>query len=53
MINPIIKIILNDGKEINAELYPEIAPITVANFLKLIDENYSMENNSIKVIFIY
>ena len=40
MINPIIKIILNDGKEINAELYPEIAPITVANFLKLIDENY-------------
>lgn len=40
MGNPIIKIILEDGREINAELYPEIAPVTVANFLKLIDERY-------------
>ena len=40
MSNPIIKIILEDGREINAELYPEIAPITVANFVKLIDERF-------------
>ena len=40
MTNPQIKITLNDGREINAELYPEIAPITVANFLQLIDERY-------------
>ena len=39
-MNPQIKIILTDGREINAELYPEIAPITVANFLQLIDERY-------------
>ena len=40
MSNPQIKIILEDGREINAELYPEIAPITVANFLKLIEQKY-------------
>lgn len=40
MSNPIIIIILTDGREINAELYPEIAPITVANFIKLIDERF-------------
>ena len=40
MEKPQIKIILEDGREINAELYPEVAPITVANFLKLIDERY-------------
>ena len=44
MNNPQIKIILKDGREINAELYPEVAPITVANFLKLIDErNMTLE----------
>ena len=40
MTNPQIKITLTDGREINAELYPEIAPITVANFLQLIDERH-------------
>ena len=40
MSNPIIKIILEDGREINAELYPEIAPISVANFIKLVDERF-------------
>lgn len=40
MSNPIITIILNDGREIKAELYPEIAPITVANFIQLVDERY-------------
>ena len=40
MSNPIIKILLEDGREINAELYPEVAPKTVANFLKLIDQRF-------------
>ena len=39
MENVNIKIILTDGREINAELYPSVAPITVENFLKLIDED--------------
>lgn len=28
------------GKQIKLELYPEIAPITVANFEKLVKENF-------------
>ena len=35
-----IVIELADGKTIKAELYPEIAPITVENFKKLISENF-------------
>ena len=35
-----IVIELADGKTIKAELYPEIAPITVENFKKLIRENF-------------
>lgn len=31
---------LENGKRIKAELYPEIAPITVANFEKLIKEGF-------------
>lgn len=40
MKNPIIVITLEDDRQIKLELYPEIAPITVANFLKLVDEKY-------------
>ena len=32
--------IVENGKEIEAELYPEIAPITVENFVKLINEKF-------------
>ncbi|MBQ4271668.1 MAG: peptidylprolyl isomerase [Clostridiales bacterium] len=35
MANPMIKITMEDGGVIKAELYPEIAPITVENFIKL------------------
>ena len=35
MANPIITIKMKDGGVIKAELYPEIAPITVENFVKL------------------
>lgn len=35
-----ITITLTTGEEIKAELYPDVAPITVENFTKLIDENF-------------
>ena len=35
-----IKIYVSNQKEINAELYPSVAPKTVENFIKLIKENY-------------
>ena len=35
MANPIVTIQMKDGGVIKAELYPEIAPISVENFLKL------------------
>lgn len=40
MENPIIIITLDEDRQITLELYPEIAPISVANFLKLVDEKY-------------
>ena len=38
--NPIVTIKLNNGKTIKAELYPEIAPNTVNNFISLISRGY-------------
>ena len=35
-----IKIIMEDGKEMTAELYPDIAPLSVANFVKLAEEDF-------------
>ena len=35
-----IEIIMEDGGVIKAELYPAMAPITVANFVKLIEQNF-------------
>lgn len=35
-----ITITLTDGRSIKAELYPDIAPITVENFTKLCSENF-------------
>ena len=40
MDNPTIEIIVKDYGTMKAELYPETAPITVANFLKLIEEKF-------------
>ena len=35
MANPIVTIKIKDMGDIRAELYPEVAPITVENFIKL------------------
>ncbi|MGN0789017.1 MAG: peptidylprolyl isomerase [Christensenellales bacterium] len=35
-----IQIVLSDGRVMNAELYEDVAPITVNNFLRLIDEDF-------------
>ena len=40
MENINIRITMDNGKQMEAELYPEIAPITVENFVKLINENF-------------
>lgn len=40
MENPKVKIIMDDNSEILIELYPEYAPISVDNFLKLVDNKY-------------
>lgn len=40
MKNPKIQIAVRDFGTITAELYPDKAPATVRNFLKLVDENF-------------
>ena len=41
MSNPIVTFEMENGKTIKAELYPEIAPNTVNNFLSLVNKGYS------------
>lgn len=38
--NPIVTIEMEDGKIMKAELYPEIAPNTVNNFISLVSKGY-------------
>ncbi len=38
--NPIVTITLNSGDTIKLELYPEIAPISVNNFISLVKKGY-------------
>ncbi len=38
--NPIVTITMEDGSVMKAELYPEIAPNTVNNFISLINHNF-------------
>ena len=40
MENICIRIIMENGKEMEAELYPDVAPRTVANFVELIKEKF-------------
>ncbi|MBU3110603.1 peptidylprolyl isomerase [Clostridium lacusfryxellense] len=39
-MNPIVTINMQDGKVIKAELYPEVAPNTVNNFISLINKGF-------------
>ena len=38
--NPIVTFTMENGDVIKAELYPEIAPNTVNNFISLINRNF-------------
>ena len=40
MANPIVSILMDDGKTIRLELSPDKAPITVENFLKLVKSGF-------------
>ena len=40
MANPIVTIEMENGRVMKAELYPEIAPNTVNNFLSLVNSGY-------------
>lgn len=40
MENIKIRITMDDNQEIEAELYPEVAPITVENFVNLINQHF-------------
>lgn len=40
MQNPIITITMENGKEIKVELYPEVAPNTVNNFISLVKKGF-------------
>lgn len=40
MQNPVVTIKMNSGKIIKAELYPEIAPNTVNNFISLVKKGF-------------
>ena len=38
--NPVVKIEMENGQTMQLELYPETAPITVENFLKLVKDGF-------------
>ena len=40
MANPIVTIEMENGKTIKAELYPDVAPISVANFISLANRGF-------------
>ena len=47
MANPIVTITMENGDVIKAELYPQIAPNTVNNFISLIKKGSMMDLFSI------
>ena len=47
---PVATITMKDGGQIKMELYPEIAPITVENFISLIDQGFYNDLNFHRVI---
>lgn len=51
MKNPIVTFEMENGKVFKAELYPEIAPNTVKNFLSLVNSSYYDGLNFHRVIY--
>lgn len=51
MKNPIVTFEMENGKAFKAELYPEIAPNTVKNFLSLVNSGYYDGLNFHRVIY--
>lgn len=49
--NPVVTFEMADGKVIKAELYPEVAPNTVNNFISLINKGYYNGLNFHRVIY--
>ena len=47
MSNPIVTIEMENGGVIRAELYPEVAPNTVRNFVSLVQKAFMTERSSI------
>ena len=45
--NPIVTIEMENGDVMKAELYPEIAPNTVNNFVQLIKDGYYIPGNNL------
>lgn len=39
-MNEKVRLVLDNGKSLDIELYPDVAPISVSNFLKLVDKKY-------------
>ena len=40
MANPVVKITMDSGNDIRIELYPDKAPVTVENFVKLVRDGF-------------
>ena len=56
MSNPIVTITMENGDVMKAELYPEIAPNTVNNFISLVKKGYTTRERSEqdrRVVFIH
>lgn len=51
MANPIVTIEMNNGKVMKAELYPEIAPNTVNNFISLVQSGFYDDLTFHRVIY--
>lgn len=48
--NPVVTITMQDGGVIKAELYPQVAPNTVCNFISLINKGYYSGTNFHRII---
>mgnify|MGYP000417661984 CR=1 FL=1 len=46
MANPIVTFEMENGDIMKAELYPEIAPNTVNNFISLVQTDSTMDSSS-------